>query len=923
MSGNNSCPSCGAAASASDRFCPSCGAEVAGTKRSDDATVPSQGSLERITAERLASATSGEFEILERLGYGAMGSVYLARDVALSRRVAIKVISPHLLEDESVISRFRLEAQTVAALRHPNIVNLYGVRQLGDLHYFIMDFIDGPSLRSLMKVHAPLEIPVAQALLFQIGGALSYAHRRGRGVIHRDVKPANIMVDHEGHAIVMDFGISRVGEGRSGLTQTGATIGTPEYMSPEQCMDQELTGASDQYALGIVAYEMLTGDVPFRGSTYEMMMSHASSPPPPIRVIRPDCPTEVEAAVMRMLAKAPAERFSDVDAAVKALGGKPLSPGDPILGLIIELAESVSSDLVALDDSSPLSPVLGSSERATITIMGLPDVVEPGDRFDLHVESRIGSGTTREVSDVVWSTSDPAVASVEDGTVVALVPGSVSLSATVGAVASTVILSVRERRSATVSVRPQTVLIEPGGTIPLEADVLDRKGDPVAASLVWSTEDASVALVAQDGILTAVAPGSTRIVVDADGTTASAEIEVQQAAVHEVSIGEAPRTIKVGDELTLDVIVTDSQGAVLERTVAWHSDQPKVVAIREGRPVAVATGTVTLSAECAGRSATVQVKVEPAEVASVVIAGLPEASRPGEGFALQAVLLDRGGKPLIREVTWSSGDPSIASVSDAGLVRVHAEGQVTLTARSGDVSESLMLKTSGAPMVGGLSTAEQTEALVESAAEALQPAKRRWAPWVGLAAVIVVALGLAQVLAPNRDVPADGEGAPAPALVVDEEAADPAAEVTDPAAEATDPAAEPTTGATEGEPTREEALEQVQRFVNLLRAADTERVGRLFGRAGGQAGRQEFLARMREADFTARLVQLGQPMLTPNGAVVGFDVELAWRNPRGARNQRNVPFLAALRPTPEGWRLAGVTIRPGADRPTGGRGSGH
>jgi hypothetical protein len=442
--------------------------------------------------------------------------------------------------------------------------------------------------------------------------------------------------------------------------------------------------------------------------------------------------------------------------------------------------------------------------------------------------------------------------------------------------------------------------------------------DPVATPLVWSTEDASVASVAQDGTLTAVAPGSTRVVVDADGTTASVEIEVQQAAVHELSIGEMPHAIQVGDELSLEVIVTDSQGTVLERPVAWHSDQPKVVAIREGRPVAVAPGTVTLSAECEGRSATVQVKVDLADVASVTIVGLPETSRPGDGFPLQAVLLDRDGKPLIRAVRWSSGDPSVASVSDSGLVRVHAEGRVTLTASSGEVSESLTVESSRA-----LSEPAAASAQAGRAAEVPHQAKRRWAPWVGLAAIIVVAMGLAQLLGSDRAVPVEGEEDPASAQVelpptaggpTETQPASPRGGAPQGAAprDAEAPALEP--------PTREEALEQVQRFVNLLRSGDAEGVGRLLGRTGGQAGRDETLARMREADFTARLGQVGQPVLTPNGAAVGFEIELMWRNPRGARNQRKVPFLAALRPTPDGWRLAGVTVRQGANRTRGGQG---
>ena len=215
-----------------------------------------------------------------------MGAVYLAKDVALSRKVAIKVISPQLLADENMVARFRLEARTVASLRHPHIVTIHAVRALDDLHYFVMDFVEGCSLRTVLKTHGPLPIPVIQALLFQVGGALAYAHRRGRGVIHRDVKPANIMIDVEGDAFVTDFGISKVAES-SGLTLTGTglIIGTPEYMSPEQCMGDPLTGAGDQYSLGVVAYEMLCGQAPFSGTQYSVLVAHGSKDPERIEVL--------------------------------------------------------------------------------------------------------------------------------------------------------------------------------------------------------------------------------------------------------------------------------------------------------------------------------------------------------------------------------------------------------------------------------------------------------------------------------------------------------------------------------------------------------------------------------------------------------------------------------------------------------------
>jgi serine/threonine protein kinase len=1032
MPGGNNCRSCGAVIAVGDRFCPKCGAEATRIGADPaatlivppgDATIPSQGSLERITADRLTQATTGEFEILERIGFGAMGSVYLARDVALSRRVAIKVISPHLLEDESVIARFRLEAQTVAALRHPNIVNLHGVRQLGDLHYFIMDFIDGPSLRALMKLHAPLGIEVAQALLFQVGSALSYAHRRGRGVIHRDVKPANIMVDREGHAVVMDFGISKVARVQSGLTQTGATIGTPEYMSPEQCMDQELTGASDQYALGVVAYEMLTGAVPFKGSTYAVMMAHASSPPPPIRGSRPDCPPEVEEAVLRMLAKSPADRWPDLDAAVAALGGAPLGPSDPIRAQIVTLAESVSGDLTGLDDSSPLSPVPGAAEPASITILGLPDTVEPGDNFNLRVEPRASSGAELSSEDVIWSTSDPEVASIEEGTVLARRPGSVSLTATVGDVASTVLLTVRERRSDTVSVRPRAVIIEAGGTIRLQADILDRRGERLDGEVDWVSEDESIATVTADGSVTAVAFGTTTVTAKADDVKGSARIEVERATVHDLSIPDAPSAIHVGDEFLPVVVVTDSRGVELERSVSWRSDQRKIIAVREGSLVAVGTGTATITAECEGRSTSVELHVAPAEVASIIISNLPDRSHPGDRFTLQAQLLDRGRRPLIREVEWSSSDPDVASISGAGIVTVEAVGSTELTARSGEVVESVTLQATESSATDPI----PVTSLASSSTSGREG--RRWGPWIGLVATILISVGVVRVVARNGNpvtesvvtgsleagedtarltdsasaTTADGlpaSGGELPALGGGDEGETPTRPAESPAAEDVPAAASTrevdaavedrvaapavasvriqggdrvlqsgsyrtliavaldarndtvrtpsvawrssdtrvatvrggilsavgqgdativaTVSGVDGAimvtvegpppmpPAREEAMRQVQRFIALLNRADAGAVERLLGGAAGRRQGAELLARMREANFAARLTRLGQPTLTERGAQIDFDVEMSWRGARGELTRRAVSLVAQLRSAPAGWRLAGV-----------------
>ena len=267
--------------------------------------------------EALRSATLGEYEILAELGRGGMATVFLAHDISLDRKVAIKVMSPALLDGEGAIERFKREARTAGALSHPHIIPIHAVRQSGDLLFFVMKFVEGRPLDSVIQTQGKLPIPMVVQILAEVAGALAYAHRKG--VVHRDVKPANIMLDDDGWAVVTDFGIAKVAQ-QQGLTLTGSTVGTPAYMSPEQCLATDVTGRSDQYSLGIVAYEMLTGRVPFSaGSMMGMFLAHMNEPAAPIADVRPDCPAELIRIIDRMMGKTPEERWPNLEDVVVAL----------------------------------------------------------------------------------------------------------------------------------------------------------------------------------------------------------------------------------------------------------------------------------------------------------------------------------------------------------------------------------------------------------------------------------------------------------------------------------------------------------------------------------------------------------------------------------------------------------------------------
>ena len=335
-----SCPGCGAVIPAGSSFCPRCGIGIPVTSGAGPTVATERGRPDaqyNAQLDALRKATLGEYEILAELGHGGMAAVYLAHDLALDRKVAIKVLAPALLlMGEGMVERFKREARTAAALSHPHIIPIYAVKDSEHILYFVMKHVQGRALDAVIHDVGPLPIAMVQTILAQVGDALGYAHRHG--VIHRDIKSANIMLDEDGWAVVTDFGIAKVVQAQ-GLTVTGVTVGTPTYMSPEQCATHEVTGASDQYSLGVVAYEMLTGRLPFEGdSTMAVMYAHFNERPRPVTELRPDCPPNLGAGVMRMLEKDPAARWPSMDDVVAVCGRPSLRRDDPVRGEMITLA---------------------------------------------------------------------------------------------------------------------------------------------------------------------------------------------------------------------------------------------------------------------------------------------------------------------------------------------------------------------------------------------------------------------------------------------------------------------------------------------------------------------------------------------------------------------------------------------------------
>ena len=342
------------------RFCLSCGADVSGAT-SGERTQPVEVDPELLA--RLSAEVAPDYTIDRELGRGGMAAVFLATDVHLGRKIAIKVLPPELTYGHGMVERFKREARTAATLDHPHIIPIFRVSSAGKLFWYAMKYLDGESLATVLEREGHLDPLRAANILSQVAQALDYAHKRG--VIHRDVKPANIMLGEEDWVTVTDFGIAKAVDTHS-LTGSGSMIGTPYYMSPEQCSGRKVTGASDQYALGVVAYQMLSGHLPFTGQAiFDIVKKHCMDPPPPLVVLVPGLPSRLVTVVERALEKEPDARFPSARAFARgfetaAWGVEPSADEVPP-----NAARRISETLQMAERPQPISlPVSPPAKRA-------------------------------------------------------------------------------------------------------------------------------------------------------------------------------------------------------------------------------------------------------------------------------------------------------------------------------------------------------------------------------------------------------------------------------------------------------------------------------------------------------------------------------------------------------------------------------
>ncbi|MFQ6026215.1 MAG: serine/threonine-protein kinase [Dehalococcoidia bacterium] len=312
----------------------------------------------------------GRYQVLEEIASGGQGSVYRAFDPQSGQIVALKVLHPGLTADANYLERFRREARMAASIDHPNVVRVFEVGEAGGQHFIAMEFLP-ESLARIVETAGPLPVQRAVQFGLQIAEGLAAAHELG--IVHRDVKPQNVLIGANGEAKVTDFGIARA-QSFSTMTEVGMLMGTPYYMSPEQSDGKQADTRSDVYSFGCLLYQMLTGELPFRGSTpMEVLRKHREEPPPSVRDQRRDIPPELVRAVEQCLAKRPEHRYQSMSRVVAALGGT--APGPVVLeeapvintapvDTVPEVAPQREVEVRQQPPDRPEPPVSASSDRA-------------------------------------------------------------------------------------------------------------------------------------------------------------------------------------------------------------------------------------------------------------------------------------------------------------------------------------------------------------------------------------------------------------------------------------------------------------------------------------------------------------------------------------------------------------------------------
>jgi len=637
--------------------------------------------------ERLRSVTIGEYEIRGELGRGGMAVVYLAKDIRLERTVAIKVMLPELMRTDGMAERFILEARISARLQHPNIITVHDVRQREEVIYFVMSLVDGCGLDEITRAGTMLEIDDVRWVLMQAAQALSYAN--GEGIVHRDVKPGNILLTVKGDVRVTDFGIAKVVESNS-LSMGATRIGTPLYMSPEQVTGQRVSEASDQYSLGIAAYALLSGSPPFSGELgeYDLQTAHVRTRPVPLQTRRPDCPPSLAAAVMRMLEKRPADRWASLQELLPVLAEGLPHDGFEIkrrLGAVARNtrdANAQRSKVTAIE--TPVTPRPGSPPKpkpAMIVVSPPSATLYTAAQLGLSAKVMTRAGDVIDDAIVAWTSSDTEIVTVTPfGALLAVGPGTARIRAAIGNVYEDALVTVVLSPITRLEFASDSLTLRVGDLIRPVVRAIDAQGTYRAdAACSWLSRSAGIVQVVGAGELLGVAPGEAAIEVASGTARATLRLRVTPPPAATVRVLVESTTIEYGDAIALRAEAFDHLGVpVIAPRIRWTSDATHVVHVDSaGTAIGLSTGRATITAVVDGVSGELSLTVVEAPIAAITMTVRPSSLEPGDAAQVELLVTDASGRPRSEE--------GIAVASDnEAVVRVLGDGRTLSAVAAGD-----------------------------------------------------------------------------------------------------------------------------------------------------------------------------------------------------------------------------------------------
>lgn len=624
--------------------------------------------------ERLRLATRGSYEVTGELGRGGMAVVYVGVDRKLERRVAIKVMDPRLSMTQGMAARFLQEARIAARLQHPNIIVVHDVRQSDEIIFFVMSLIDGVAVDDLCRHAQPIPIEQIRWILFQATRALAYAH--SEDIVHRDIKPANILLNLKGEVILTDFGIAKA-LGDTGLTQSGTQVGTPMYMSPEQFTGVPVGPPSDQYALGVTAYQLITGVPPFSGDLYQLIAAHGGKAPVPIRDRRPDCPAFLANAVMRMLSKNPKERWPSLEDLQDVFGANMAMDGGQARR---NLADTVRA-LHRGGTPTPTTPSDGfqrdtpSNERSqqsvVVTISPPGATIFVSGTLDLRASVSLDTGQSLPGAGVQWSSSDESVLRVQaNGTVTGVAPGSAIVRALVNGAVSEAMIRVEAAPIARLSLSSPSLTLRVGDVIRPEVVAVDVNGAACeGVAMSWISRSPAVADLEAPGVIRAVAPGMAVIDVSSGNVRRSLDVAVLRRPIARLALSASNRALQLGDSAALTVDAFDDLGAPTDAMPArWNSSAPSVIHVDStGRALAIGPGVARISVSVDEATDSIELEsLEPPIGAVQFVPGEQSVELGDEvTWTLRVKDVNGASRSSAGVRVWSS-DPAVLLVDDTG-----------------------------------------------------------------------------------------------------------------------------------------------------------------------------------------------------------------------------------------------------------------